>query len=353
MEFKKLSEAYLLSRLQPEAELLPPLRIAARLPSEVGDHADARIQLAWGDFKFSAIIEVKTQSTPLMVLKAATQAKTSIIGEELPMIMVPYLSPERLQDLEQMQVSGIDLCGNGIVVVPGYLYVLRTGQPNRFPESRPLSNPYRGRSALVGRMLLLHPKWQTLKELTSAIEKAGGDLSLPQASKAIQAMEDDLIVSKKSGLISLQEPLKLLDKLAASWEKFRPLERKAFRLPSETKWAQALSSDPQLQWAVTGESSVTRYIVFSQCGPRKIAVSNLPKAAKLLEGIPESIPNFADVELLETLEPGIFFGSVTDNAGIHWASRIQTWLELKTGDARQQDAARELQNQILEECKDV
>ena len=61
----------------------------------------------------------------------------------------------------------------------------------------------------------------------------------------------------------------------------------------------------------------------------------------------ESIPSFADLELLETDEPGFFFETSTDENGVRWASRLQTWLELQAGDARQQAAARDMQRQIL------
>ena len=63
-------------------------------------------------------------------------------------------------------------------------------------------------------------------------------------------------------------------------------------------------------------------------------------AESLLGGVPESVPGFADLELLETDEPGFFFETLTDENGVRWASRLQTWLELQAGDARQQAAAK-------------
>ncbi len=63
------------------------------------------------------------------------------------------------------------------------------------------------------------------------------------------------------------------------------------------------------------------------------------------------MPNFADVELFETSEAGFYFGNQCDTDGLRWASRIQTWIELSNGDARQQDAAREIREQILRESK--
>jgi len=82
---------------------------------------------------------------------------------------------------------------------------------------------------------------------------------------------------------------------------------------------------------------------------RTLAVSRLPPlAATLLEGAPERVASFAEIELLETDEPGFFIASEIDEKRIRWASRFQTWLELQSGDARQQDAARDLRMQLIE-----
>ena len=350
---QQISEATMLSRLQVGTLLLPPLVVKSCTVLGGNEKADARIKLALPgepeEFRF--VVELKARATPQTIQLAMAQAKSATKAGEWPMIQVPYLSPERLEELEREGVSGVDLCGNGVVLVPGRLCVMRSGAPNRYRDSRPLNNPYRGRSAMAARMLLQRPKWESLSELAAAIQSAGVALSLPQASKAVQAMEEDLIVSKSAGVIALNEPLRLLDRHVREWRK--PLVRawQALRLPKGMDWAGVLSTSPLLKWALTGESSVTRYAMFSQGGPRRIAVSSLPLALTLLGGTPESVPNFADVELVETDEAGFFFGNETDGKGVRWASRLQTWLELQSGDARQQDAAKDLREQILQEAR--
>lgn len=353
MKNRKITELEMLARLAVGADLLPPLIIMGRQDLKRGDPADARIQakLPEGMEGFRFVVEAKSQGTPQAVRSAVAQVKACSTPDDLPMIMVPYLSPERLENLEREKISGIDLCGNGVVIVPGRLYVLRTGQPNSYRDSRPLNNPYRGRSAMVARMLLTRSRWESLGDLQSAVQEAGAKLSLSQASKAVQSMQEDMILSKSEGSITLQEPLRLLDKLGSEWKKLSIRGRKSLRLPSETDWAKALTSNTLLKWAMTGESSVTRYTMFSQGGPRRIAVSSLPLAQTLLGGTPEQVPNFADVELIETDEAGSFFCNEIDAKGLRWASKLQTWLELQSGDGRQQDAARDLRNQILREVK--
>ena len=178
---------------------------------------------------------------------------------------------------------------------------------------------------------------------------AGADLSLAQASKTVHALQEELFVGKLGGAITLQDPERLLGKLGSQWRKPVIRARQGFRLPQDAgRWGDKLSADLALRWAVTGESSASRYALFSQGGPRRIAVSDVSRAAALLVAVPELVSNFADVELLETEEPGFFFQTETDQSGVRWASRLQTWLELQAGDARQREAAKDIHRQILQ-----
>lgn len=135
------------------------------------------------------------------------------------MIFLPYLAPDRLAELESLAVSGIDLCGNGIVYVPNRICVVRTGQPILYPDSRPVANPFRGRSGLVSRMLIETPYWETLSELTEAIEKRAQlkGPSLSQVSKTIAAYAEEMLVLKDGNTIKLADPVGMLDQLLKHW----------------------------------------------------------------------------------------------------------------------------------------
>ena len=343
----------MLSRLHPGAMLLAPLviRTSEIARANSGQRVDARIEAAMEgeDHRFRFVVESKSRSTLEALHAAIGKARAEARDNEWSMIQVPYLSPERLEFLQREQVSGVDLCGNGVVIIPGRLCVVRSGQPNRYRDSRPLNNPYRGRSGLVARTLLERPSWPSLSGMVEWINQAGADLSMAQASKAIAALQGELIVRKVGGAINLQDPLRLLDKLGLQWKASSISVRQAFRVGESAEvWARRLSSDSRLNWAVSGESSASRYVLFTQGGPRRIAVSDLPRATSLLGGTPESVSNFADIELLERADPGAFFQSTIDETGTKWASRLQTWLELQSGDARQREAAEDVKRQILQ-----
>lgn len=351
---KKLTEFEMLFELAARRTLLAPLIVRSFKPSSrQRGEADAYIEVALPEevVGHHFVIEAKSRSTPQAVEQAMHQATKYAKTGELPMIFVPYLSPNRLEELERAGISGIDMCGNGIVVVPGHVLVLRSGQPNRYRDSRPLNNPYRGHSALVARMLLARPNWKTVSELTAAIHDAGGKLSLPQTSKAIHALEEERVISRSGASISLRDPLLLLDNLGRAWSKPSIRSRQTLRLSEGFDVAQALSSNAALNWAVAGDSSVTRYATFSQGGPLRIAVSDMRLAMSLLDGRPERVPSFATHELLETTEAGYFFANDVSPDGMRWASLLQSWLELQAGDGRQQDAARDLRSQLLKKAQ--
>jgi hypothetical protein len=351
---RKVTESEMMKMLQSGYVLLNPL-VIEKIEKDVvfssKHRADALITARIPDSGdlFNFIVEVKASSTPLVVTQAVAQAKSLSGFSEgsLPMIVVPYLSPARLEELQDQGMSGVDLCGNGFVRVPGKLYVFRSGEKNRYLESRPLNNPYKGRSANVARLLLIKQQFDSLKAIQKALADAGERMVISQVSKAVQALADDLIVTKKDGVIRLTDPSKLLDMLAAEWKNPVISSQKTLRIKNGVKSLSALSKEPILKWSVSGTSSVSKYAVFSESGPLMVAVTDMEAALKQLEWTPEPVRNFADAVLFETNEPGFFFAKNTDETGIIWANMVQSYIELSNGDSRQKEAAVDIREKIM------
>lgn len=343
---RKVNIERMLSRLQVGKLLLRPLEISHAEFSN--KHVDARISAKTQDQEFDFVVKCKSRSTTEAFEAAISQAKSYAQQlNENPMIYIPFLSPSKLEQLEAIGVSGFDLSGNGIVQVPARMLVFRTGNPNQFPESRTLANPYRGKSAMVARILVLQSNWDSMTRLADEIGELGGKLSMSQISKAIKSLSEDMVVKKDSGNITTSDPNQLIHKLAANWKPSITARRYLKLNRSENFW-RLLTSSNALRWAITGESSVSRYTTFSQSGPTKIAVTNIEHAQYLLKGTAETVPSFADVELLESSEEGFYFCNFREKE-MFWASKLQTWIELQNGDARQREAASDLQRQLLNE----
>ena len=209
---------------------------------------------------------------------------------------------------------------------------------------------------MVGRLFLVRNSFTTLNELQKVLGDVGERMVISQVSKAVQALADDLVVSKTDGEISLFDPLKLLNKLVLNWGnkagKRRFRNSVGLKLKNGLISLSALSKDSSIKWTITGESSVQRYAAFSQGGPKNVVVSDVKFSLKHLidEGSKvEPIKNFSDVILHETDEPGFFFGKETDSSGVNWAGIVQTYIELANGDGRQLEIASEIKEKILKE----
>ncbi|WP_338285193.1 hypothetical protein [Luteolibacter sp. LG18] len=294
----------------------------------------------------SFVVEVKPRSNLEALRTAMAQAREYANDRpQHPMVVVPYLSDAHLAELQREGISGIDDCGNGIVMVPGKLFVMRGGRPNRYRERQELNNPFQGRSAMVARMLLLQGEWNSVNALHGAIREAGAGLSLSQVSKALKALKERCIISRSSGSIQLRERTGLLRKLASNWQSAPPEDEHPYDVAPDVDLVTELERHreliPGFRWAITGESSVSRHASFSERGPLKIAVSNFEEFRHRMREhltIPK-VRGFARYLFVSTKDDGYFFHNETDAAGWRWADPLQTWLELQAGDARQKAAA--------------
>ena len=86
---------------------------------------------------FRFVVESKSRPTLEAVQAAAAQAMAAVRENEWPMIQVPYLAPDRLDYLTRLGVSGVDLCGNGVVIIPD--------ASTCFTQDNPINTATRGR----------------------------------------------------------------------------------------------------------------------------------------------------------------------------------------------------------------
>ena len=97
-------------------------------------------------------------------------------------MLTEYLKERDVDRIAAAGASGIDLCGNGIVQVPGELLVRRAGEPcpnRRGPAGggAAIRNVCRGTSGLVARIFLLTPSFETNAAVRAAVRDRGGSMS--------------------------------------------------------------------------------------------------------------------------------------------------------------------------------
>lgn len=321
--------------------------------------ADAYFHLSFDNLSQQFIAEYKPawdertfQSALERTLGYANDLSGNNNGKVAPLIVLPYLSDERLAELERRKISGIDLCGNGIIFSPGRFYIRATGNPNRFRIEQAIRNPYSGKAALVGRTLLRRPLYRKLEDLREEILRRGGDISLAMVSRTIQILEsENLITSYWEDKIRLYSPSRLQTRLI---EGYRPKSPTLLWRGNVTEpMTQFLSrvfrnaAAQNIPCIVTGAFSASRYVSLGQTLPVTLYAE---AQGELLAGLEaKEGKRFVDLEIYAPPDDNVFFDGERDENGILWSSPVQALLEIsKIEDVRLQETAVALRNRIME-----
>jgi hypothetical protein len=333
---------------------LPPLSLSVEEREDgKDDRIDAFVRLDWGSRRYRFVAECKRLWTPKAVAEAIAQARRYARPPEFyPLIVVPYLPDARLAELQAEGVSGIDLCGNGVVVVPNELLVYRTGRPNQFRSEAEIKNVFRGDSSLVGRAFLLVPEYASVQDARRAIEERGGSVALSTVSKVCKGLESMLVIERARGTgsaarrLRLLQPDKLLDLLAENYvpPRVTRVARGKVRLtPEALRDALARGAKRGIRVVQTGVGSVGSYAVMAKEPMQYFYCSDLDAALGALGDAFEPTERFANVTFSETRDNTAYF----DARPALVASPVQVYLELASGDKRAVETAGQVRRAIL------
>jgi hypothetical protein len=346
-----LTKEEILSRVWGSLEF-PPVRVKvedlspASFVSGGKKSPDLVLTLEWENRRRKFVVECKGQSAPSYLVGAIEQVRaySATTSDFLPMVIVPYLGPESLERLIAAGVSGLDLCGNGVVNVPGEWFVYRTGEKNRFPTSLPIKNVYRGASSIAARVFLSRPKYESVNEVREEILKRKGDISLSTISKVLKALQEDLLIGRND-YIRLLQPERLLDLLRDNYRRpnaERRLQGKVRDVQNLIMEGAAVAKKNKL---LVASRTQTPYVILpSSSNMVSLYVSSADPF--LREFGFEETGRFPNVELLETDDPTVYFDR-RDLSPIPYISPLQAYLELSNGGKREQEAAEPLRGDIL------
>lgn len=347
---------------------LPPLALhwldgETRLPK--GGRADGRLRVALpNDARTKTFVfEYKSDWTARPFSEAVKQAKRyAEESGDLPLVILPYMSDEHLNTLYEASLSGMDLCGNALFIdlESEPIWCLRfTGKPNRFKNTQKVKSPYQGKSGLVARTLLSCPVFPNAEALQAEVARRGGEVSQPVVSRALQAFRDDLVVGSQGGKgVVLLQTEKLLDRLTDQWR--GKVER--WQVQGNTVlWRGRVDGNPEQflpsvfsrprirshQLIMTGLTSAAQRTNLT-LEPVQYVYSNA--IGSIFDDVQaEQTRRFPNFEVWFPPDEAVFFDPMTDEAGVQWASPLQTYLGLAAGDVRSQQAAVEFRKALLAE----
>lgn len=342
--------------LKKEPIELKPLQFLRLEPDLSVRGVDAVYDVNWdGKLAYRFVASIKARATSQALAAAAMQAKSSSYdaGGRLPLVIVPYLSPASLDEVERLGISAVDLCGNGVVQVPRQWLIVRSGKPNRFRGTDPLRGAYRGVASLVSRALLVQPRFERVGDVLDFIEARGGRITLATVSKALSRLEEDLVIAREAKTIRLLQADKLLTRLEKEYQSPQIRTRLQLKAPlaeAERRLRDA-AADIGARFAPTGIASASRQTVVATEPIATYYCSAEPdELARAASLNPQPEKYFATLELLQTDDERVYFDARSADEGM-LASPVQTWLELVTGDKRSQEAANNLRARLQRELE--
>ena len=345
-----MTESQVLQAFSKGRPVLPPLEVkvtgtelrARGTPTRV----DAAVAVSWDGDRYEFAAEVKARSVPKVLTEAIADARRC--AEEtgrLPMVVVPYLRTEQLDVLAGAKVSGLDLCGNAVIVVPKRLLVYRTGKPNRYRESLPSRFAYRGATSIVPRVFLCKPTFSSSSELQDEIRKRGSNVAASTVSKALTRMEEDLLVERRGRAVRLLQPDALLDRLLDAFVQPRVSTSVALKLAVSLK--ELFKREGTYRLVLSGASSAERWAVAGRADKPVLYCDDLYSLlADWLPTLASEDTRFPDVVIHATADPLPFF-DVRRSDSVPYASPVETFLELAKGDKRDRETAMQVRDGIL------
>ena len=319
-----------------------------------------------GSREYEFLAEVTALSTPksldatIRTIKRGVDVLDSTCPapetKQCPLVIAPYLSEERLNELVSQGVSGLDLCGNGVLIADD-LFVYKTGSKNLYPQSTRLRNVYQLKSSTIPRALLIESKFQSVKKLVEFINTRCGDITFPTVSKVLKQLEEDMVIAREAKSLRQIQPEKILDALRTN---YRPpkitntwLGRcNAASLKELVTPLQQAADAQEKRFVLTGTASANQYCTFG--GEQIVSIYTEASIAPLLDATGrqyEEGKRFANLEIFQTFSDWVYFDP-RDKDGLQVASPIQAYLELANGDPRQRQAGEQIRQRILANLAD-
>lgn len=360
----RLTEKEVIQSVKRMGELYAPLKIkliAEQISLPEGYRVSAVIEISIQNGpSFEAVVEIAPVATPQNILKRARQL-VDYLGQAkkpniVPLVIAPYIGAKQAQILSEKDISWIDLCGNMRITAPGKIYIERTGNKNKFPDTTPIKKIFEGTSSLVCRALLLRPEgFSSQYELVNFINSRNANITAGTVSRVLKSLEDDLLITKERSLISIIDNKRLLQSLADGYmNHVKRKERKSYRFsiqqpPCVSLWKNVNKSN----YLACGfyAAQIKR---LASTDEKTIFVKDILQARKEFNFL-EPDAEFGNFKFIETNDVEIWFNSVeteltidsTIKVSIPVVDDIELYLEMINDVPRGPRVAELLKERIL------
>lgn len=208
---------------------------------------------------------------------------------------------------------------------------------------------------MVARVFLVRSGYDTVQDICAEINQRNmlvkrwdkKPMSLSTVSKALNTLDQDLIVERKD-MIRLLQPDKLLEKLSENYESLKIKERVRLKVleSTDTIWRLLLKQSQELglPLVAAGTSSVAQFAVMQRGDLVSVYCPRLETLIVRLSG--SESDRFPNLELIETDDETVYFDARKEG-DFWWASPVQVYLELMAGDKRDRETAEQVKAYLL------
>lgn len=151
-------------------------------------------------------VQAKASSSPGTVATVAEWLAALNLGDAVPVLVVPYMTPAGAKAAAERHLNWIDLSGNAWLRERD-LYVSVQGRPNQFEARGRPASPFAPKSSRVARTLLLDTaRWWRQKDLSEHT-----DLDPGRVSRVVRRLEDEQLLERHDSCLRPRDPDLLLD----------------------------------------------------------------------------------------------------------------------------------------------
>lgn len=327
-----------------------PLKIKLENGNTQATGGAVRLIIGWKNGSEYFLPEILGEASPkqvdLSLFRLGEKTARKSAGKAIfPIIIAPYLSEQTLNRLAEAEISGIDLSGNGVVVIPGKLFVYRAGAKNKFLSNAPIKNVFRGTSSLCVRVFFNKPEYENVSEILNEITTRGGKTTFPTVSKVLKVLEEELLIAKGEK-VRLLDAKKLLDLLIKNYRRPEVRRTLSIKCADLSSALEKMSKNAQKKNILFAWDYPARYTVMpSDSSAMKIYTESIDD---LLKGVDfAETSRFPDLILLETNEPTVYFDRRKEQES-YFLSLLETFLQLSTEGKREQEAASLMIDRLLD-----
>lgn len=297
------------------------------------------------------LIEFKPSATTIAVsrgIDALQRAEGSRDEEVVPLLVVPYMSDSSRHRCRKAGISWLDLSGNAVIRHDS-LFVLVEGKPNRYRTPGRPRNPFAPKSSRIVRTLLQNPEHHYIQK--DIAEKS--DVSKALVSQVVDQLEVQGFVRRLGdGSVEVVEAELLVDE----WrDQYSISDHKITRGhihstgqgPELVRTVGQRLNEIGVSYAFTGLSSAWHYAPFASFRLAAVFVDNPLHIVNSNELGFAAEPKGANIWLVEPNDQSVFWRSIC-HEDVHFASPLQTYLDLKGHPERAAEASANMRTYLSE-----